>query len=371
MKVFVSSLIVGMEAAREAAVSAIRSLGHEPIIAEQFSAEPNSPRVACLSGVRDSQLVVLILGGGYGAVQQPSGISATHEEYREAKGQKPILAFVQEGVEREPAQASFVAEVQGWEDGLFRSGFSSPDQLREAVTKAIHRWELAAAVAPVDATEMLERAQAILPDSERRGVYRSGVLLSVAVAGGPLQPILRPSEIDAPELATAIQREALFGSSPVLRPSEGTSPALAGDRLVLAQSTGAMIAVDERGSVLVTQPVGEGSSGSSVIIEEDVAAALRSALLFASWVLDTIDSSQRITRVVPVAQIVGGDHYAWRKRSEHNAAPHSYSVRMGTWGDEGGPVKLTPPDRARAAMAYEADRLSEDLIVLLRRQRAE
>lgn len=370
MKVFVSSLIVGMEDFREAAVSAIRSLGHEPIVAEQFSAEPNSPRIACLSGVRDSQLVVLILGERYGAVL-PSGISATHEEYREAKDQKPILAFVQEGVNREPAQAAFLAEVQGWDGGLFRSGFSTPDQLRDAVTRAIHRWELASAVAPVDPAEMLERARAMLPERDGRSVYRSGLLLNLAVAGGPLQSILRPSEIDRPELSTAIQREALFGSSPVFRPSEGTSPGLERDRLILNQPNGSAIAVDERGTVLITQPLGSTGPGGSVIIEEDVAASLRSALLFAAWLLDTVDSSQRLTRVVPVAQISGGDHFGWRKRAEHDANPNSYPMRMGMRDEDDGPVHLSPHDRARAALAYEADRLSEDLVVLLRRQRTD
>src|SRR3977135_4124469 len=107
MKVFISSLITGMEPVRSAAREAVLQLGHEPIFAEDFGAKPQSPQVACLSGVRQSGLVIPILGPRYGA-KQASGLSATHEEYREAKERCPILAFVEDGVGRDAAQEAFV-----------------------------------------------------------------------------------------------------------------------------------------------------------------------------------------------------------------------------------------------------------------------
>jgi hypothetical protein len=95
-------------------------------MAEDFGAQPHSPQIACLTGLRLSDLVVLILGEQYGALQ-PSGLSATHEEYREAKGRKPVIAFVQDGITRDPQQMEFVAELQAWEGGLFRGSFSGSD----------------------------------------------------------------------------------------------------------------------------------------------------------------------------------------------------------------------------------------------------
>lgn len=80
MKIFISSLIAGYEDMRAAAVAAVRSLGHEPVTAETFDAGLTSPRVACLQGVREADLTVILLGGAYGAVQPNSGLSATHEE---------------------------------------------------------------------------------------------------------------------------------------------------------------------------------------------------------------------------------------------------------------------------------------------------
>ena len=60
MKVFISSLISGMEAERAAAKKAIALFRHQPVMAEDFGARPNSPQVACLSGLRDADAVVLI-----------------------------------------------------------------------------------------------------------------------------------------------------------------------------------------------------------------------------------------------------------------------------------------------------------------------
>jgi hypothetical protein len=94
MRVFISSVISGYAALRDAAAAAIESLGYEVIRAEDFGASPDTPQQACLGGVRDADLVVLLIGARYGAVQA-SGRSATEEEYREAGESKPVLAFVE------------------------------------------------------------------------------------------------------------------------------------------------------------------------------------------------------------------------------------------------------------------------------------
>jgi len=86
-------LISGMEAERGAVKRAVERLGHAPIMAEDFGARSSSPQVACLGGVRESDLVILVLGSRYG-VPQAGGVSATHEEILEARNRKPILVFL-------------------------------------------------------------------------------------------------------------------------------------------------------------------------------------------------------------------------------------------------------------------------------------
>ena len=205
MKIFISSIIGGLESSRAAAREAVLQLGHEPIMAEDFGARPASPQVACLQGVREAGVVVLLLGERYGEMQA-SGLSPTHEEYREAKGQRPIIAFVQSGTQPDSDQVAFIAEVQAWDTGLFRGEFATPEQLRMRLTQALHQWELANATGPLDPAELLERALGLLPNNSGRSHYGNAALL-VAIASGPSQTIIRPSEMEkeafADDLAAA------------------------------------------------------------------------------------------------------------------------------------------------------------------------
>src|SRR3954453_17349737 len=116
MKVFVSSLISGYESFRNAVVEAAEMLGHRVLRAEDLGATSASPQQACLRLVRESDVVVLLIGERYGAVQH-SGMSATHEEYREARERKPVLVFVEDLATRDERQAAFLVEVQDWATG--------------------------------------------------------------------------------------------------------------------------------------------------------------------------------------------------------------------------------------------------------------
>ena len=95
MDIFISSVIREFDEYRRATRRAIESLGHTALVAEDFPATAKSPQRACLEGVRRANILVLLLGERYGAIQE-SGLSATHEEYRAIREDKPVLAFVQE-----------------------------------------------------------------------------------------------------------------------------------------------------------------------------------------------------------------------------------------------------------------------------------
>ena len=129
MRVFISSVIIGMEDLRSAAADAAQTLDLDVVMAEGLAAAGETPQISCLREVRASDLVILILGKRYGNPQD-SGLSATHEEYREARESKPVLVFVQGVDERDPAQAAFVEEAQQWTAGTFTVPFSTPDDLR-------------------------------------------------------------------------------------------------------------------------------------------------------------------------------------------------------------------------------------------------
>ena len=369
MKIFISSLIGGFGEYRAATLAAIKSLGQKAIMAEDFSAGVSSPRVACLDGVRQSDLVILLLGADYGAVQQVSGLSATHEEYREAKDRRPVIAFVQDGVQRDPAQAAFVTEVQDWQGGLFRGGFTGADGLRDAVTQAIHNFQLSSATAAVDAHEMLARANELVPRegrSQMRGM--SGPILHLVVVGGPAQTILRPVEIERPELAHSLMREATYGPHSIFDPAYGSKQAMADGKLELTQETGAAIMLDERGSVRLSVPVAKGGGMMGALIEENLIAALERGLAHAAEILAAIDSTQKLARLVIMAALETGGMMGWRTRREDEASPNSMTMSMGFDRGEKAPVHFQPPDRARAALVFERERMVEDFVTLLRRQ---
>lgn len=129
----------GFEAERSAAKRAIESLGLRPLMADTAPSSPEPSKHALLPLVAQADLVVLILGARYGWVG-PDGRSPTEDEYLHAVSSNvPVLAFVQQGVEREPAQDEFIRRVSGgWEHGRFRTSFSSAEDLGFQVVAAIN-----------------------------------------------------------------------------------------------------------------------------------------------------------------------------------------------------------------------------------------
>ena len=362
MRIFISSVIGGYERFRAAATEAVETLGHQVVRAEDLPATPASPQQACLGAVRDSDLVVLLIGGRYGELQ-PSGMAATHEEYLEARERKPVLVFVESGVEREPKQEAFLDEVQAWATGHFRASYSRPDDLKRALIRAVHDHEIAVSTGPVDEDEMAARARELLPSRDGLG---GSAQVVVAVAAGPHQQVIRPAELEDAALITEVHREATFGEHAVLDSTAETTRGVRRESLVFEQRSAA-VTVHQDGSVCLAQPVRRDGPSNRVelpvIIEEEIAHAIATAIRFAGWVLGRVDPLRRLTDVVVVAQIIGGGYMPWRTRAEHTASPNA--ATMGRGDDV--VVTLTPPRRPRQALTLDADRLAQDLVALLRR----
>lgn len=367
MKVFIGSVIAGYEHFRAVVAAAVETLGHSLLRSEDFPASSGTAQQACLAAVRESDLVVLLLGERYGAPQM-SGLSATHEEYREARDRKPVLVFVEAGITPEPLQEAFIGEVRAWATGSVTGSFSTPEELSSRVIRALHDHELATSSGVIDESEMLDRAKALLP--EQRGIAASSQL-ALAIAGGPHQQVLRPAELENPELARDLQREALFGDQSVLDASEGIEVSIDGTILVLKQRAG-FVAVDQAGSMCIGQPAHQAPNRQGMelaaLIEEDVTEALARAILFCGWLLDRIDPVHRLTDVVIAAHLSGAGYMPWRTRAQHAASPTS--GQMGLGGDDT-TVALTPARRHRQALTQDVDRIAGDLTVLLRRTRSE
>ena len=275
MKVFISSVISGFESHRDAAASAVEDLGYEVVRAEDFGAAASAPQEVCLAGVRKADLTILLLGRRYGA-KQPSGLSATHEEYREAQGRQPVLVFVQERVDYEVPEAEFIREVREWETGSLTVGFATGDELRSAVTRGLHEHFVSAASGSVDERELLARAEEGVDAPNVSKFFGGEPEVVLSLAAGPRREVLRPSELEDTSLARELQQEALFGAHPLFAVEPGASARLRGDWLVLSQKR-ASVELNSAGDVVVRQsavPADRGLIEIPALIEEDVRDSL-------------------------------------------------------------------------------------------------
>jgi hypothetical protein len=370
MRVFVSSLIGGFGAERAAARAAIKIVRHEPVMAEDFGAQPTSPQIACLQGLRNSDFVILILGEHYGELQG-SGLSPTHEEYREAKDTKPVVAFVQSGITPDPQQLAFIKEVEEWQGGLLRGSFADADELRTLVTQALHDYDLTVARAPVDADALKAKAANMLPHPPRNEYAGNAPTLDIAVVGGPAQQVIRPAMMDDHAFGEQLQQTAQFGATRLFDTALGTDRSIEGSALILRQESGAEIKVDESADLLLRLPLGASSRGrgmglmeAAVVLEEDVSAALRLGLEFASNFLDEVDPTQRLSHLATAVALTGRESRSWRTRAEHEASPNSFEMRMFVSTE---PEAITL-DLPRPGIRLNRNRIGEDLLVRLRRQ---
>lgn len=365
MKVFISSVVSGFEKYREAAASAVETLGHTAIRAEHFGASPSSPRVACLQAVRAADVVMLIMGQRYGEVQS-RGLSATHEEYREARDSKDVLVMIRNSVEFEPDQQRFLEEVQNWESGRYTKSFGSPVELNSAATRALHDLELSKARGSVDADEILDRAIDFL--SEDQSGFSSKPKLAVSLASGPHQKVLRPSRLESRGLAADLLQIALFGQEPIFTTESGTQIAVEDDVLILEQE-GRTICLAEDGTLDLTAELRTRSGSLPTVIEEDVTAEIGRFILFADAALSRIDDSHRLSHSVAAATLLDVGHQAWRTREEHQLNPNSISIPTIGFGRKTvEPVYLDPPEKPRSALSPSRQEIAEDLMVMLRRQ---
>ena len=137
LRVFISSVMRGYGAERHAAREAVLDLRQLPVLTEDLGARSISARQACLGAVRSADVFVGIFGARYGTVTR-WGRSVMELEFDVARGDgKPILCFVQRGVEREAVQAEFVDRVRDFDYGFLAGHFTTPAKLRAEVSRSL------------------------------------------------------------------------------------------------------------------------------------------------------------------------------------------------------------------------------------------
>lgn len=137
--VFVSSVMAGMTAEREAACSAIEDLGGRVSMFERLGGRDDDAATAYLVGVRSSDIYVGVLGNRYGKPDR-TGFSPTHTEYNEAvKAGLRISVWATRG-EMDGHQRDLLDEIRVFHT---TGSYSHPDELKESLQRRLR--ELASA----------------------------------------------------------------------------------------------------------------------------------------------------------------------------------------------------------------------------------
>jgi hypothetical protein len=141
MKVFISSVTYLLKDEREALPDFLDLLGHEGLRFEQFTAQDRSSRQACLAGVDEADVYVLLLGPKYGDPFPDTGLSPTAEEFTRARRRGiPVLVFNKTVDEPDdPAQVEFKTKVGHYVNGRLWHSFTDPLSCNQAVGEALRQ----------------------------------------------------------------------------------------------------------------------------------------------------------------------------------------------------------------------------------------
>ncbi|MFN8109580.1 MAG: DUF4062 domain-containing protein [Thermoleophilia bacterium] len=175
--VFISSAMTGLSEERRAAMAAITRMGWSWHVSER-TVPYILIRADDLETIHRADVFVLILGGRYGA---EDGRSPCETEYDEAvELGKPILVFVQDGVERDHPQERFLARVSsGWGGGRFRVHFTTPDGLGREIVQALNVWRQQHDVGADELSERVSRLIDLPPWLDWASRGRNGACLVV------------------------------------------------------------------------------------------------------------------------------------------------------------------------------------------------
>ena len=361
-RIFVSSLARGeMAAVRAAARAAVESLDMRPVMFETQPASAEGSRRALLDQVGTCDALLLLVGAEYGEPGE-RGISPTEEEFQQARDRGvDVLALVQEGVDREPAQQAFLARVRGsWEQGNFTASFTGPGDVTLAVVKTLNAWQRGQAggdPTPAAAARALELARG----DERRGMLHGGSKLRVVAT-----PAINTPLIDAVALGDRDRLlEQLAGAaraSGLVSQAMGIDASVDADRVRLTAQGGREtlnLVVGLDGSVVGEGEVGGDQMGlGGMMVRADRARQVIAATAaLAQHVWEVVDTRDEVRNILLIAAVPEAEHKSW---VEHDPGS-SMSMPMSM------PHVLIAPDppmqarRADLAQPATVDRLHAEL----------
>lgn len=298
---FISSVQRDFDDYRQAARQAVDSLGLRAVMAEVAGASPDPSRTALLGRVDECDVLILILGARYGDATM-TGVSPTEQEFDRALASGvDVLAFVQDDIEREPAQESFLRRVRGtWEHGVFAPGFRTPADLGFAIVRSLRELEESRGAA--DALPAAQKRVLELAGGDGRRGQGSGCPIRVAFVPVGAPRLLDASALEQPALderiARIIRDRSLVGQAAALEVTVradaitafGKTPdAFVGTTVTLGPDGAVCVHADARA---------DGMMGGSAIAHDKVVSLVATASATAQDFWTLIDAGGRVRQVV-------------------------------------------------------------------------
>ncbi len=313
-RVFVSSVIDGFEAMREAARRGVVSAGGEPVLVNEDQVSTStSPRNACLDAV-DSCDVHLIIVGERGGWKAPSGKLVVEEELERARARKlPVLAFIQDGA-RDPDATKLISLLSDYVHGYFRKTFSTPSELEKAVQEALLKLGVEM-IKPINPESVLEDLKA-----PRR--IRNESSLRFVLAPERDEEILDILRLESPEFQEDVLRIAHDRKVGLLSYSAPKGFTKTDEGILLSQQTPVGVRrsagdvdleVRTSGRLVIDAQVSDLHEnnrpfGGMIIQEADLDQILRRCFLFGGALFDQLDAHRRFLRFVTGVSLAGVEH---------------------------------------------------------------
>lgn len=180
MRVFISSVRTGLEEERKALPGIIRAVGHTPVRFEDFSAQNDPSREACLQGVSESDIYLLVLGPKYGHRFADTGKSPTHEEWTAATAAgKMRVVYRKKGVQFESEQQQLSRQISDYTMGVFHDSFRDTAELLTKVAAKLRELDVASSDLNFELLESIPSFEWCGDAEGRRAQGTSGSLLEI------------------------------------------------------------------------------------------------------------------------------------------------------------------------------------------------
>jgi hypothetical protein len=303
---FVSSVVDGFREYREAARQGVEAAGGRALlINEDTPALATSSRNACLDGVEKSDYVLSIVGAR-GGWRTPSGLLVVEEEVEHARKRNvPVLAFLQETT-RDPDAERFARNLSDYVNGLFRTTFRTPDELKALVERAARER------INMGPTNIEEPDLTPLLEPNERGA-NGETLLRYALEPARKGEVVHPVRLASPEFEHQVYVIGHAADVALFDYRHGKSADLGESELVIVQEHPGRrreehqfvrLVIAETGALVidanVTGRVVRGTQGNMIdamtVVTADIEGVLRSCFRFVRAFYDAVDAHHRHER---------------------------------------------------------------------------